>query len=405
MRTGIDTVEIARIEKLLGDLDASELGDFFSEEELRDAGEGVSRAQKLAARFAAKEACCKLFPKELCLGKIEPVDFSVGKDGYGEPHVVPGPRARAAMDLHRIGEIRLSLTHTEASATAIATPEPNPVVPPWYGKLAYRLLPIRRAVVMENLNRVFGETLEPGQIVAIAEAFYGHHLKCSGEFLLLPFLSKSRKEALVRIEGGEHLEQARARGKGVLLLTGHFGNWEVATVAGISQFREYRGLFHFIRRPLKPEWLNDFVMRRFRKAGFGTLEKAGSLDEILDLLERNHIVVSIFDQFTVRKYGIPSEFFGHFAHTFKSPAVLAQFTGAPVVPASSWREPDGSHVLRFEAPVELVTEGRTRDLVSTNTKRFNEALERIVLRHPEQWIWMHRRWKPVKKKAKKNRVD
>src|SRR5690606_12119847 len=118
-----------------------------------------------------------------------------------------------------------------------------------------------------------------------------------------------------------------------------------------------------------------------------------SLDEILELLEQNQIVVSIFDQFTVRKYGIPSEFFGHPAHTFKSLAVLAQFTGAPVIPSSSWRERDGTHVLLFEAPVEIVTEGRTRDIISVNTKRFNEKLERIILRHPEQWIWMHKRWK------------
>jgi KDO2-lipid IV(A) lauroyltransferase len=126
------------------------------------------------------------------------------------------------------------------------------------------------------------------------------------------------------------------------------------------------------------------------------LDKAGSLDDILDLLEQNEIVVSIFDQFTVEKYGIPSEFFGHQAHTFKSLSVLAQFTGAPVIPASSWREADGKHVLRFEPPVEVETEGRTRDIISRNTKRFNEVLERIILRHPEQWIWMHKRWKKIR---------
>jgi KDO2-lipid IV(A) lauroyltransferase len=396
MRQGIDTVEIPRIEKLLSDLDEEALLDFFTETELADAGSGAGRAQKLAARFAAKEACCKLFPKEICLGSIEPVDFSVARDGYGQPTVVPGERARAVMDLYQVREIGLSMTHTDSSATAIASAESKPVQAPWYGKLIYHVLPIRRKVVLENLNRVFGNTLERDQIISIAQAFYAHHFRCFGEFLRMPFLSQAGKEALIRIEGGEHLEAAREQGKGVLLLTGHFGNWEVSTVAGIAQFREYHGLFHFIRRPLKPKWFNDFVMRRFRKAGFGTLDKAGSLDDILDLLENNEIVVSIFDQFTVKKYGIPSEFFGHQAHTFKSLAVLAQCTGAPVIPASSWREPNGKHVLRFEPPVEIVTEGRTRDIISKNTKRFNEMLERIVLRHPEQWIWMHKRWKKVR---------
>jgi len=395
MRCGIDTVEVPRIEKLLADLEEDGLRDFFSERELEDVGEGGRRAERLAARFAAKEACAKLFPREIGLGLIEPVDFAVARDGYGRPVADPGPRARDVMNRHGVGEIRLSLTHTSVSATALATAASEPVSAPWYGRLVHYLFPVRRRVVMENLERVFGDTLEPAHRERLAQAFYGHLLKFLGEFLVLPFLSAEKRKSLVRIEGGEHLERALEQEKGVLLLTGHFGNWEVATVAGIAQFEEFRGRFHFIRRPLKPKWFNELVMRRFRRAGFGTLEKTGTLDDILDLLERNHIVVSIFDQFTIRKYGIPSEFFGHRAQTFKSLAVLAQFTGAPVIPASSWREPDGTHVLHFDAPVPVVTEGRTRDIVSTNTRRFNQALERIVLRHPEQWIWMHKRWKPV----------
>ncbi|MEM7601785.1 MAG: 4'-phosphopantetheinyl transferase superfamily protein [Verrucomicrobiota bacterium] len=395
MRQGIDTVEISRIEKLLEDLDDEALLRFFTNVELSDAGEGANRAEKLAARFAAKEACCKLFPKEICLGAIEPIDFSVIKDGYGQPGILPSDKARAVMDLHRVEDIDLSMTHTTSSATAIASAERQPVKAPWYGKLFYYLLPLRKKVVMGNLNRVFGETLPPEEISALAQAFYGHHLRCLIEFLHMFFLSQEQKESLIRIEGREHIEAARSLGKGVLLLTGHFGNWEVSTVAGISQFKEYHGLYHFIRRPLKPKWFNDFVMRRFRKAGFGTIDKAGTLDDILDLLEENHIVVSIFDQFAIKQFGVMSEFFGNPAHTFKSTAVLAQFTGAPVIPASSWREPDGKHVLKFEPPVEIVTEGRTRDIISKNTKRFNETLEQIILRHPEQWIWMHKRWKEV----------
>ncbi len=396
MRNGIDTVEISRIEKLLVDLDVEGLRRFFSDEELADAGSGGPvRAQKLAARFAAKEACCKLFPKEICLGMIEPHDFSVSRDGYGQPRIVPTERARAVMDRHRVASISVSTTHTETGATAVATVEPATMAVPWYGRMIYRALPLRREVVMENLRRVFGDTLTEPRIVEIAQAFYAHFAKFLGEFVRFAFLSEKRRAGLVRVEGGEHLIAALEKGRGVLLLAGHFGNWEVSTVAGLSQFRQYRGLFHFIRRPLKPKWFNDFVMRRFQKAGFGTLEKSGSLDEILALLEDNHIVVSVFDQFSMPQYGIDSEFFGHPALTFKSLAVLAQFTGAPVIPASSWREPDGSHVLLFEPPVEVPAEGRTKDILRQSTKRFNEAIERIILRHPEQWIWMHKRWKRV----------
>ena len=178
-----------------------------------------------------------------------------------------------------------------------------------------------------------------------------------------------------------------------LLLTGHFANWEVATVGGIGQFPQYRDLLHFVRRPLKPRWLNDFITRRFRRSGFGTLGKRGSLDSILDLLSAGAIVVYVFDQHAGDRDGIAVDFLGHPASTFKSLAVLALNTGAPVIPASCWREPDGTHVLRFEDPLPLIECEDVGAAIRQNTRAYNAALERMLLRHPEQWIWMHRRWK------------
>ena len=262
-RQGIDTVEISRIEKLLNDLDDEGLSRFFSESELAEAGSGKGRAQRLAARFAAKEACSKLFPREICLGKIEPVDFAVKRSGYGDPEVVPNEAAEAVMNLNRIKSIQLSMTHTETSATAIALAVPHEIQVPWYGRMIYRFFPLRRSVVMANLGLVFGKTLKPRQLEDLAKAFYGHHLKNILEVIKLPFMTAGQKSRLVKIEGGENLSEALDEGNGVILLTGHFGNWELSTVVGLAKFREYFGRFHFIRRPLKPKWFNDLVMRRF----------------------------------------------------------------------------------------------------------------------------------------------
>jgi len=392
-RCGIDTVEIARIEKLLRDTAREGLRRFFSEQELADAGDGPTRAASLAARFAAKEACCKLFPRETALGTIEPYDFSVRKDGYGAPSIEPSAAARTAMDRNFIGQIRLSITHTDTSASAVAVAETKKVEVPWFGKLFYTLLPIKRGTVMGNMRRVFNDVLAEADIVRLAQSYYGHFAQFIGEFFRLPWMTSKQKRALIRVEGIDVVERAYAKGKGLLLLTGHFGNWEVATVAGIGQFSQYKGLFHFVRRPLKPAPLNAYVTWRFRRAGFGTIAKRGSLDTILDLLAQQRIVVFIYDQHATMREGVVTDFLGQPANTFRSLPIIAMDTGAPVIPATSWREPDGTHVLRFDEPVPVVEHENTSEAIRLTARAFNAALERALLRHPEQWIWMHKRWK------------
>ena len=392
-RCGIDAVEIARIEKLLRDTPPEDLRNFFSAQELIDSGEGAGRAASLAARFAEKEACCKLFPRETALGAIEPRDFSVRRDGYGATAIEANAAARAAMDRNFIGEIRLSLTHTDTSASAVAVAERKPIEVPWFGKFFYHALPIRRGVVMKNLRRVFGDMLPEAEIRRLAQAYYAHFIRFLGELFRLPWMTAKRKRAMIRIENMEVAERTHAQGKGMLLLTGHFGNWEVATVAGIGQFEQFKGLFHFVRRPLKPALLNHYVTWRFHRAGFGTIAKRDSLDTILDLLAQQRVVVFVYDQHATGREGVVADFLGHPANTFKSLAIIAMTTGAPVVPVSSWREADGTHVLRFEEPLTLTDHEKTSEAIRLNTRVFNIALERFVLRHPEQWIWMHQRWK------------
>src|SRR5215471_21573087 len=120
VRCGLDTVEIARIERLLKETPPGGLKRLFTERELEDAGNGSGRAASLAARFAAKEACCKLFPRETALGIIEPSDFGIRRDAYGAPEVETNAKAREVLDRQHIAGIRVSLTHTDRSASAIA---------------------------------------------------------------------------------------------------------------------------------------------------------------------------------------------------------------------------------------------------------------------------------------------
>ncbi len=392
-RCGIDTVEIARIERLLRESPPDDLAKLYSADELRESGDGAGRAASLAARFAAKEACLKLFPRETALNLVTAADFSVARDAYGAPRAICSPAAEAVLGRHRIKSIALSLTHDRTSASAVALAEPEHITVPLSGKLIFHCFPLRRRVVLDNLRRVFGATVAEDEIRRMAQAHYAHLWRLVGEFLVFPWLTAAQRAARAWVENPETVIAAHARGKGVIVVTGHFGNWEVSTAAGIASFPQAKGKFYFVRRPFKPRWLDAVIIRRFRQAGFGVLPKSGSLDAILERLAAGDIVVFPFDQHAGPKDGVRVEFFGHSAGTFRSVALIAQASGAPVLPASSWRGADGRHVLRFEEPLEPVAREDVGEEIRANTRLYNASLERMILRHPEQWWWVHRRWK------------
>lgn len=392
-RCGIDTVAIERIERLLATTPRDDLTRIFSARELGDSGDGPGQAASLAARFAAKEACAKLFPRELATGQIVPEDFSVERDGHGAPQVVCSPRAQALLARHRLSGISISLTHDRLSASAVALALPGVTEVSLAGRLIYRFLPIRRKVILENLRRVFGPTAPEAEIVRLAQAHYAHLWRLLLEMIRFRWMSEARKRAMIRVENVEALHREFEKGRGALVLTGHFGNWEVATVAGLRTHGYIHGRIHFLRRPIKPAWLDAWVTRRFRREGFGVIGKRGSLDRIVSLIEAGDIIVFPFDQSAAKPDGIDVEFFGAPAGTFKSLAIIALATGAPVIPGAAWREADGSHVLRFEEPLPSIEHENTNEAIRRNTRAYNAALEELILRHPEQWWWVHRRWK------------
>lgn len=268
-----------------------------------------------------------------------------------------------------------------------------PAAAPSLGRWVYRLLPLRRRIVLANLRRVFGHTLSEAEIVTLAQAHYAHLARSLMELLRFPFLSQAQRDALARVENVESCLRAHSMGKGVLILTGHLGNFEVATVAAIRQFTQYRGQFHVLRRPISPRWIERLLRRRFRAAGLEVLPKKGALDDLLDRLARGDAIVFVMDQHAAGRDGVRVDFFGHPAGTFRSLAIIALATGAPVVPMTTWRQPDGRHVLRFEEPLVTVRCADASEAIRANTRAYNAVLERLVMRHPEQWFWVHRRWK------------
>ncbi len=264
------------------------------------------------------------------------------------------------------------------------------------GKFFYHCLPFRKRVILNNMNIVFGDALTAAEITKLAQAFYGHLATSLKENFLMRFWNEAKIQSKAEVIGGQHIEKVLTQGKGVLILTGHFGNWEFAPIAGILNFKLLQGRFYFIRKLIGTKWIEKILFSRYYKAGLNVIPKKNSLSQACEALEQNNAVVFVMDQHACLHYkdGIKVDFFGKSAGTYRSLATIARNMEVPVIPAQSYREKDGTHVLEFYPPLEWIDAEKSREAVLKNTKIYNEQLEKMILRFPEQWLWMHKRWKP-----------
>lgn len=268
--------------------------------------------------------------------------------------------------------------------------------PSWLGRFIFRYLPFRKKIVLSNLNNVFGEVLTLEEIKTLAQAFYGHLIKSIQETFLLRFVSPKSLLQRVVILGQEHMwALLDSKTKGAILITGHFGSWEFAPLIGMQHFPEFRHRFYFVRKMIKNKFIESLLFKRYYDAGLNVIPKKNSLNKVCDVLEQNNAVIFVMDQHASlnNRDGIPVEFFGKLAGTYRSPAIIAKYTGVPVLPVRGYRRSDGQHVLEFFPPLSWISCENEKDEIYQNTKKYNEYIEKFILDYPEQWIWLHKRWK------------
>ena len=248
---------------------------------------------------------------------------------------------------------------------------------------------------MANIEQVYGDALSMPQKKHLAKAFYSHLCTSLKEMLYLRFMSDKQLASKVEIRGHERLLEIASEKRGVLVVTGHLGSWEFAPIGGIANFKQFQGQFHFIRRTLSNKMIERILFRRYYNAGLNVIPKKNSLQQVCDVLDKNHAVVFVLDQHAAihNRDGIAVEFFGKKAGTYRSLASFSRHTGVPVVPAASYRLENGRHVLEFQDPIPWKDYDSTQESIYRNTLAYNQALERMILAHPEQWMWMHKRWK------------
>ena len=283
-------------------------------------------------------------------------------------------------------------------------PRISDLKPSLLGSALYSLVPVRRRIVMENLQQAFGDRVSEPELRRLARCFYSHISKTIGENLAMMVSSERRIAGRVDVFGVEHVLKAAEQNRGILILAGHFGNWELSAVAAMMQFKQYENRFHVIRKSLGPV-LERVVFGRFRKAGLKIVRRIDALTNVLDALKQNDVVIFIMDQHNkVGAKAVSVEFFGKEAGTHRSLALVARQSGAPVIPAVSYRRPDGRHVMKFHPPLEWIAAERPREEIYLNTLGYNRVLERFVLDHPDQWLWAHRRWKIEMDRPSKRRL-
>ena len=214
----------------------------------------------------------------------------------------------------------------------------------------------------------------------------------AGEFSQFPKYSRERIENIVTLEGEENFAAAQRRGKGVLFLTGHMSAWELAPFA----HARYGHPLHFLVRPISNRRVDALVNRYRCLSGNRPIEKNKSARAILKVLAAGGTVGVLSDHNSSLDEGVFVPFFGVPASTTSGLARIALRTDAAVVPGFlSWDESVKKYRLRFEPAVELVRSANDEADVIENTARFTRVIEDYVRAHPDQWLWVHKRWKTL----------
>ncbi|HWP44291.1 MAG TPA: lysophospholipid acyltransferase family protein, partial [Blastocatellia bacterium] len=211
-----------------------------------------------------------------------------------------------------------------------------------------------------------------------------------GEFSQFPKLTPESLKQVVDYDGLENYINAASRGRGVLLLTGHVGAWELCAFAhGL-----YGHPLSFLARPLDNPLLNRLINGYREMSGNRTIDKNHSVRPVLETLKRGGDVGLLIDVNVFPDQGVFVDFFGIPACSTTGLAVFALRSDAPVVPGFLiWDERLKKHRLRFEPEIPLIRTGDFKEEVRLNTARYTRVIEEYARRYPDQWLWVHRRWR------------
>jgi len=265
------------------------------------------------------------------------------------------------------------------------------------GRLLRFLDPAHRRVAVKNLERSRG-VCPPDEIPEFVDRVYANIGRTVVEMLMMPKLV-DRIGGLVRLERFHVVDDVRRLGKGMITVIGHLGNWELIGLAVCAAGHP----LHSLARPIENPWVDRYLHRFRTQTGQRIISKYEALGEMIRVIRKNEILIVQVDQ-DARKHGIYVDFFGRPASTHRSPAILSLKYGTPIVVANIFRDGDGIHHCELSDPI-LPDAFRGRpDPVRALTQAYTQKFEECVRAHPDQWFWLHDRWKTAEKKPEEAAV-
>ncbi|MFB3896582.1 MAG: lysophospholipid acyltransferase family protein [bacterium] len=256
------------------------------------------------------------------------------------------------------------------------------------GDFVYSVLHLRRKVVMQNLNMVFGNEKSIAELKCIAKHTYQNFGMTLIEFIRLPITTVLSIKKYIRFDGKQYLDSVLAQNRGVIVMTGHFNNWELMGAA--HTFSDYKVSVY--ARKLRNSVVNDLVNGNRTKVGMEVISKQLATREMLKALKTNHIIAFLIDQ-DARSHGIFVDFFGKPASTFRGPASFSVRTKTPILPIFMSRENHAFHLIHIEPPLIPNPEANEDEEIVRLTQAATRILEDYIRRYPDQYFWFHKRWK------------
>jgi len=257
------------------------------------------------------------------------------------------------------------------------------------GKLAYFLIGEARRKTLYNLNMAFGKSADGRKLRKLAYQVFKNVGKNVADAVRLKKMKREDIERITEIEGLKYLDQVYKAGKGIIGLTGHIGNFEL--MAAYLTLRGYR--LSVVGRELYDPRLDRLLVENRENVGLENISSSAGVKPILKALRAGKILGVLADQDSSPVRGVFVDFFGRPARTPVGPALLAYKTGSPIVPMAIVRKYKNKYKIIVKPPVELTfSEDREKDITDV-TQKFTKVLESIIREYPDQWLWMHERWK------------